>query len=203
MQVEIDEVRYAIEKAHEIGEIHRLHYLHSDATEKSLPNLLDLCECYLQKKIIVREHKMQHEGQPIRGFCLAFDDEHYEVALLGGQNKCWRRLVLCKELFHVILDEEKYQNSSITSLIDDAAIDFPNPASQPKLPIVAEMLAEIAAIEYLFPYSDRKKTLEILKSGDGVDYGAIARQYGIPRVYVESYFKPKAMELYSTIIDNT
>jgi Zn-dependent peptidase ImmA (M78 family) len=198
MQVKTDELKYAISKAHEIRDIHRLNYLNSDETEKSLPNLLDLCQCYLGKNIVTREHKMQHDGQPMRGFCLSFNDGHYEIVLLGGQNNCWKRLVLCKELFHVILDEEKYQDKSISNLIDEAAITFPDPDSHPKLPLVAEMLAEIAAIEFLFPYEDRKKIIAQL-NGNTPDYGDIAKRYKIPRVYVESYLKPKIMTTLSTI----
>ena len=199
MEVKIDQVRYSIEKAREIKEIHRLHYLNSDASEKSLTNLLHLCQCYLGKTITAREHHMQHEGQPMRGFFLAFEDGHYEVVLMGGQNRCWKRLVLCKELFHVILDSDEYRDPLISRLIDNAAISFPDPKSRPDLPIVAEMLAEIAAMEYLFPFEDRKLLRNKMSDGETVDFHAIAKRYGIPQVYVESSLKDKNMDLYSTI----
>lgn len=201
MQVQKDEFKSAIEKAREITETQKLYYLNSDAEEKSLPNLLDLCQKYLNNKIEAWEHKMQHDGQPIRGYCMSFADGHYEITLLGGQNRCWKRLVLCKELFHVIMDREEYRNPIISKLIDDAAVSFPDPLSRPDLPFAAEALAEIAAIEYLFPFERRKAIKQQLEAGEEIDFHDIANRYGIPQLYVESYLKDKVMNMYADLLD--
>lgn len=52
-----------------------------------------------------------------------------------------------------------------------------------------ENVAEIAAAEYLFPYSERKRIL----ANKLIDYSAIAQQFLIPRYYVELLLNEQSM----------
>lgn len=191
-----DEIKAAISKAREIANIHKLHYLNSDASEKSLDNLIDICRCYLGKNISLYEHTMPYTAQPIRGFYLAFNDGHYEIAILAEQKRCWRRLVTCKELFHIILDEEKYESNNIADLVDEATLAIPSSTLLPNAPVRVEVLAQMTAMEYLFPYVDRKIILSQFEhTQDDVDYGRIAEQFKIPRIFVERYLKKQYMDI--------
>lgn len=195
MLMRTDEITAAISKALEIAHIHKLHYLDSDASEKSLDNLTDICRSYLGKSIDLYEHTMPYTGQPIRGFYLAFNDGHYEIAILAQQNRCWRRLVVCKELFHIILDEEKYESKNIADLVDEATLALSSTVL-PNAPVRVEILAQISAMEYLFPYADRMLiTAQAVASQADVDYGRIAEQFKIPRIFVERYLNKHYMDM--------
>lgn len=196
MLIQLDEIKSAISKAQEIADIHKLHYLNSDASIKSLENLIDICRCYLNKDIVLREHTMPYAAQPIRGFCLAFNDGHYEIVILADQRPCWRRLVTCKELFHIILDEEKYESKNIADLVDEATLAIPSTTLLPNAPVRAEILAQMTAMEYLFPYADRKlihSQFEITQTN--MDCGQIAEQFKVPRILVERYLKKQYMDI--------
>lgn len=191
MLIHLDKLQQSIEKSREINEQFKLYSLDSENRVKPVDNLIKLCQEYLKKDIKLYEHKIPHTGQPIRGFYLAYPD-YYEIVLLGEQNFCWRRLVLCKEIFHIILDDEEYQNKDIGRLIDEATITLPiyKNDADPILPMQAELFAEIAAMEFLFPYNERKS---ILNKSQSPDYMLIAEQYKIPRFLVEKYLSKSAM----------
>lgn len=205
MQIEIDKLKKAIDQAKEINEIYELHYIGAKNNNvKSTDDLRDLCSKYLQKNIDFYEHKlMHHKDHPIRGFFLAFDKgNRYEVALLSSQNYCWRRLVLCKELFHVILYDNNNCNKSIKSLIDEATTEkLQTERNKPTYePLQWELLAEIAAMEFLFPYSEREKIIARLNvSSNNPNYGEIAEQYKIPRAIVEQYLSTSRMSVLQNI----
>ncbi|MBP6367816.1 MAG: hypothetical protein KBA82_04315 [Nitrosomonas sp.] len=199
MLIQLDKLKSSIAKAREITEQHNLYYLDTKSSERSLDDLVDLCQKYLNKNVKLFEHKLHYTGQPMRGFFLAFDDS-YHIVLLGGQNYCWKRLVLCKELFHIFLDDEEYQNKDIGALIDETTIglhSYEN-SKMPKPPMQVELLAEIAAMEYLFPYNERRSKLDSF-AGMPPNYEAIAEQYKIPRFYVEQYLSNARMAVLKDI----
>jgi Zn-dependent peptidase ImmA (M78 family) len=141
-----------------------------------------MCTEYLGKKIELKELlNVQAQDNSIRGYYLSFGDR-YEICLLAGMNFCWRRFVACKELFHVILDDERYRTTDIYNHVEEVIAKFPV-AVMAGSAVVSEALAEIAAMEFLFPYPDRRR---ILTAGSP-DYLAIAQRYKIPQALVEEY----------------
>lgn len=176
------DIRFCLDKAAEISEIYRLNVLNGAANKKSVGELLRLCREYLNKNIAVHElRNIPAEGKSIRGYYLRFSDR-YVINLLSGMNLCWRRFVLCKELFHVILDEERYRTTDIYGHIEEVVAKFPVP--QPAGPaVVSEALAEIAAMEFMFPYDRRLIAIQAPE----IDYLAVAQAYKIPQALVEEY----------------
>lgn len=191
----------AIDLAYEISGYYAIYVIDPNATIRSTDYLRELCKTYLKKEIKIFRHKLPYtEGQPIKGFFIAYKDGSYEIALLTGMNYCWKRLVLCKELFHVVLDEEESRHKTVNELIDDTTvkIDLGNKNVIPSIPFQTELLAEIAAMEFLFPYKERKTRIDLAKaSSEILDYAAIAEQYKLPRYYIEMYLSDSFMTVLS------
>lgn len=122
----------------------------------------------------------------VKGFFVAKDNS-YEIVLLQGLNHCWRRLVLCKELFHMLLDNAEYRDMNL----DEHIIGTLGVVISEKTPsnaVKSEIIAEVAAMEFLFSYQAR---LEELKSN--LTTKEIAEKYKCPLQLVEKYLLEENM----------
>lgn len=180
----------AVATANEIVSHYQLNFREGRHTYRSLDKLRELAADHLGKTIEFYCHPLSFSGQPIKGFCLTFDDR-YEVVLLSGMNFCWQRLVQCKEIFQVIIDEDNFRIADVQSLVNQAVVSVPQTSEN--LPLLSEALAEISALEFLFPFSDRKRLLQ--QSNGSPDFPAIAEQYKIPSVMVERYLSKPWMTM--------
>jgi Zn-dependent peptidase ImmA (M78 family) len=177
------DIIYCIGKAQEITDYYKLNMLNGGATRRSVDYLLNICSEYLQKTVTTQLIPNQDANQKsIRGFCVSYGDS-YKICLLAEMNLCWRRFVLCKELFHVVLDEDRYRTTEIYSHVEEVVATLFEPTSAGP-GAVSEALAEIAAMEFLFPYADR-----IQIPGPILDYHAIAERYKVPQVLIETYLQ--------------
>ncbi|MEZ0260914.1 MAG: hypothetical protein ACAH80_07880, partial [Alphaproteobacteria bacterium] len=70
------------------------------------------------------------------------------------------------------------------------SVAFPASSSRPRRSVVCEQLAEIAAMEFLYPFKYRMYDAQ----QKSIDYHHIAKHYRIPQVYVEEYLDPQVMK---------
>jgi Zn-dependent peptidase ImmA (M78 family) len=175
------DIIFCLTKARDITDHYKAECLDSQQPKKSTDLLIEICEKYLDKKVQVFELGIPVSASPsIRGYYVSYGTT-YEIYLVPGMNYCWYRFVLCKELFHVILDEERYQTTSIYDHIQEVMTAFP--AAQVGSPApVSEALAEIAAMEFMFPYADRLAIPMPVQNAL-----EIAHRYKIPQAFVEEY----------------
>lgn len=189
MLISKNEIKNTIREVENIRDIYRLHYLGADSTERSVNNLLDLCRTYLEKKIDLQLHNDSALNHLVQSFVLV-KDSGYEICILNDLNNCWKRFVLCKELFHIVLDSEESRNPSLEEHLDDffgGVTNLEHRAST--VSARTEYLAEFAAMEFLFPYAERVSLL----SGNK-DISAIAERYKIPRYFAERYLTKRYIE---------
>lgn len=182
MLINKQKLTHTLSKVQEIRDAYNIQFIASDSIERSVDRLMALCRTYLGQKIDWYEHSDSALNHFVQSFVVVKDDG-YEICTLGDLNNCWKRFVLCKELFHIILDSEEDWNSSLEDHLSNfyggiTELECPVPASAQ-----AELLAEIAAMEFLFPYMER---IEILHAGN-VEYSAVAERYKIPRYFAERY----------------
>jgi hypothetical protein len=153
---------------------------------KSIEYFSDYCKSIA--KIDIYQHDIYWAPPYPRGLTLAYHDS-YKIWMLKGLNPCWSRFVLCKELFHVLIDagdkEKIFSNKDIGSHIEKYLET--NHFEKTPNNIQAELLAEIAAIEFMFPYAHRVKQANI-PSAD------TAETYKIPKSLVEKYCSLKSLE---------
>lgn len=182
MLIQKKEIIFSLSQAKIVSDAYNLKFIDRNSTIRSVDNLTSLVKQELNKNIEVLLMDLSHNGQAVRSFYVAYDDK-YEVVLLEGQNPCWNRFTLCKELFHVLLDTDEYRNIDIDAHVDEVKNTFYVDDSEPNLPATSEELAEIAAMEFLFPYVSRKEEL----TGVPLEFKAIAEKYKVPQVLVEQY----------------
>src|SRR5258708_33972529 len=106
MQISIKHLSYCLDKANEIADQFTLVYLDANNPERSIENLHETCEKYLNVKIITTELDIDKDNSAVWGMFVRYSD-HFEIIIAQGLNYCWRRFVFCKELFHVVLDDEE------------------------------------------------------------------------------------------------
>ncbi|NYE26116.1 ImmA/IrrE family metallo-endopeptidase [Pigmentiphaga litoralis] len=184
-----DHIAHCLSLASHVSELYGQRVPDRTSTVKSIGYLQDLAEDLTKKPIQYTTVHVSEKTQIIKGFYLARED-YLEIVILEDLNDCWERFVLCKELFHAFIDCDEYRNMDLKV---QAAGIYPVFAADPAavdaiLSVDAEYLAEIAAIEFLLPFSERKACLAAGRSTD-----SIAEQYKIPAVMVDRYCLPNNM----------
>ena len=176
------DIRRCLDKAKEIAEEYKLYVLGAPHTRKSVQDLLRLFGEHLDKKVEAYGLNESLPHQSIRGYYVRFPDK-YVIVISQEDLSEWRRFVVCKELFHVALDEPQYRVTKIEGHLQEVAIAFPALDSRPGPAVMSEAMAEISAMEFLFPYKERQAVLQ----AHPCDFTQVAERYGIPLVHVERY----------------
>ncbi len=185
MIISNEDAAFCIEEARQITEQYKLYVLNSGGCKKSVDDLEWLITQYCNKVVRVQDLNLPAEELSVRGAYVAWADGSYDIFLLAELSDRERRFVKCKELFHVVMDQPHCRSMEIYRHVEATNASIALPESKPNQPVAWEWLAEIAAMEFLFPYSAREAVLEA--SNDAPDYPEIAAMYGVPQVMVELY----------------
>ena len=179
-------------KARELAEQRKLYCIAADDPLRSVDELTEICRTYLDKKIQIVKLEINKDESPVLGAAILLEGNHYDICHVQDLNYCWQRFVICKELFHVILDEEKYRNMGISDHVDEVTVAFPDDNSTPSVPVMSEILAELAAMEYLFPYAERVQ--EVASKNGNLNSKAVAEKFKVPIVFIERYLSTSYMD---------
>ena len=179
-----------LDKAKELAEVYRMEAHHDRSHSVSMDEVLRLVCTYLNKDVQVQYFLDSETGDHIRGVFFEVTGK-YEIYLLDGMSLEWIRFVLCKELFHVLLDEDGCRNCAVDDHLREMIPSFSDLHSHPGSPVVWEVLAEIAAAELMFPFADRV----VLMTQENVDTTVIAQRYSLPVLIVERYLSDNAMQV--------
>lgn len=177
-----EEIIACLEKAQEIVDLYNLYVLNSKHRRRSVDDLIWICEQYLGKKILIEYIDIPVDGSSIKAAYLAMSDGSYRIGLLSGMSDEEERFVLCKELFHVILDEESRRSLELEDHLENYTSNIALDEGRPNCSAAWETLAEIAATEFLFPHDERA---ELTNGSTAQDFGKLATRYGMPRIHVE------------------
>jgi len=182
MLFEEEDITACLDKACDIRELYELYVLHGKTYPKSVDDLLWICQEYLKKQILIEYVDLPAEGSSIHASYWAMAEGSYRIGVLLGLSEDQLRFVLCKELFHVIFDEARRRSLALSEHVEEYTSTFQLDDGQPNCAAAWETLAEIAALEFLFPYEYRRAAAQ----GDGaVNYARLATMYGLPRYFVE------------------
>ena len=137
----------------------------------------------------ISELRLPFKGQPAYGSMIQ-DNTGYHIFVLNGLNYCWKRIVLCKELFHIILDmddkQKIFKNSNWEEQVEKTLFSIPDVENTTEDCAAVEGLAEICAMELLFPYSTREKYI-----GSSID--EVANSVRLPKILIEEYLSKSMM----------
>jgi Zn-dependent peptidase ImmA (M78 family) len=194
MKITLDDLLFTLDIAADVSEAYDL-YVHPVTWPRTTDDMKWICSEYLGKKIDVTELEIEAEGRSVEALCVAFADGTFRIGLLSGMEKDEERFVLCKELFHVLLDRIECRN---LNLYDHIASFVTVTDSLANKAAAAEELAIIGAMEFLFPFSSRE---EILKNNTGViDYAGLAEKYRIPLRFIEGGMEPQNVNLFRDVM---
>lgn len=174
----------AISKADEVNDHYDLTHLTGRDPFKPANFILDSCSALGLGKITIKESAIPWERSAVWSASIMSEGQT-DVLLANGLNYCWQNYTVTKELFHVLIDTEdsRDMNLSRTTLIE--SIGAPFDSNKPHyFAAAAELQAEIAAMEFLFPYVNRQAIVRLSKRPDSA---SVAKQYLIPRLMVEKY----------------
>ena len=186
-----EDILACLEKVSELREMYEMYVLNGKQERKSIDDLLWVCEQYLSKKVEVQYVDLPVEGSSIHAAFWAMEDGSYIIGLLSGMTDEEERFVLCKELFHVIFDEESRRSLALAAHVEEYTSNIAVERGEPNCPAAWETLAEIAATEFLLPYGRR---VEMAANASTVDFARIATHYGLPRFFVEVAYGKSNLE---------
>ena len=188
MKINRQDLNFCIGKARDISHAYDLKVFGGEP-KRSIDLTLEICTASCGLPIEVWKDDSEHDNQLIKGACV-LSPTKAEILISHHLNHCWTRFTVCKELFHVVLDRDEYRGMDIFKHIEEILLSFPDDDSTPEAPVACEFLAEVAAMEFLLPYSVRESYLQ---SGNMNAMG-IAKLYEIPCMMVERYMSPQFME---------
>lgn len=190
-----EELKHCALKAKELEDHYLMIALAADSTERSVDWLTDICAKYCAKKIRLEELEINKDETTVWGACFALAEiDTYDIAIAYGLNYCWKRFVICKELFHAVLETPGHHNLDLEKHVEEVTLAFPVDDSEPSDAVKVEILTEIAAMQFLFPYAARQKELVML-GASSLHYLAIAEKYRVPQIMVERYLSKQHMDV--------
>ena len=190
MIISQDDLINCIRTSQNIAQAYELKALNGgNDSKRSLDLLIDVCVESCGHSIEIYKGDFDENDRWLYGACL-LSAEKATILYAHYLNSCWERFTVCKELFHAVLDRDEYRSMEIFHHIENITLSFPDDDSTPSKPVACEFLAEVAAMEFLFPYQNREL---ILKTTD-IAPRDIAEQYKIPCLMVERYLSTDYME---------
>ncbi|MFZ1548546.1 MAG: hypothetical protein WAT12_15860 [Candidatus Nitrotoga sp.] len=184
-------------------------YFHSSHnaghTHISVNALLHMVQTTYGKKVTLYFHDDSYEDHHVYSLLYVDKGGSYHICLMSKMSNCWNRFALCKELFHVILDEEDVRNSSLINHLRDfrsSMIDSDNGGRDSSK---SEFLTEFAAMQFLFPYAKRLDCLKEIDNRTAVGeskkavFTDIATRLRIPRLLTEDYLGNTLIDLFDPI----
>lgn len=197
MKITLDDLLFSLDVAFDVGEQYRMYVLPTDHHPRRTDDLVWICGEYLGKSIAVKSLDIPAEGRSVKAVCMAFEDDGYEIGLLGGMSKDEERFILCKEVFHVLLDRVECRNINLYDHVA-STLDVDVSESLASKATATEELAVIAALEFLFPFKDR---LALLDATEGeINFVALANDYNIPLRYIEHAFEENNVAMFREVM---
>lgn len=120
--------------------------------------------------IQVEMHEVTFIGEHVGGTTERYDDKRARILVKSGQSPEMMRLIATKELCHVLIDEADSWSTNgaetIRGLLREWELNKNGDHTSPASPLQSEMLAEIAAIELLYPFEFRESDLRKLANNE-------------------------------------
>jgi Zn-dependent peptidase ImmA (M78 family) len=136
-----------------------------------------LCETSIEKI------ELNFEGQFHRAFVERFDKGKRNVIyVMGSEPEEWKRFSTVKELCHILIDcELDFQSNPSETIMGITGDTMPFNEHSP-VEIDSEALAEIIAMELIYPLDHRRADRESLDGGSSVS--TISKKRKVPEKYI-------------------
>lgn len=177
-----------LDKVDEINAQYRLHHLGSDDPWRSVENLRLTVQTDLGKQVTLIELPLSKVSSVVYGMFVMKSEHQFDIVYVRDLDEKMKRFVICKELFHILIDEEQFRDMDIEGHLQALTTAYPRDDFKPRASVLAEFLAEVAAMQFLLPRTCRLEAL-----GRKTPPAAVSDRYGVPLMFVERYMSEEWM----------
>lgn len=186
MRFTLDDLLFTLEIAAEYSETYDRYVLAADSRPRTTDDLVWVCTQILGKQIRLHQLELDVNARNVEAVCFANEDGSFDIGVLAGMSPEEERFVVCKEIFHALLDREECRNINLFEHVASTLDAQADHLAVPTRAAAAEELAVIGALEFIFPYSAREA---MMNAADGrIDAEALAARYSIPRRLIDTVF---------------
>ena len=188
-------LHFCAEKTREIVQEYTANCVRDDEDEfpRSVDDLYWLIQARYELPIRFRRLNISIVKSDIRA-CYIRHTDYFGIYELRGLTPFHCRFVRTKELFHIHLDQEALRTRDIIGLVENMMVRASSESADLHLGRAtnSETIAELAALEFLFPYERRLRHKRTIDDAD--DYAAIAEEYQVPQFLIEHCLSDGFME---------
>lgn len=135
------------------------------------------------------------EVEALYGFIERYDEGRKAcIYIVKNINPRWKRLVGVKEICHVLVDlPEDWNPDGVDTLqrLTTFVADF---EAEENWALRSEHIAEMAAIELLYPHENRRADLKAIEEGK-LDIAALAARYRMPEIVLQTVLNPAYLNM--------
>lgn len=158
----------------------------------------DLVNLVSQEKSCTLNIKEDQHLYCVRGYILSKTREaHRDIVISAVSTRCWKRFTLCKELCHVLTDDETVRAHRPVEQLSLAI----KAKEEPQTVISTESFCTIMAIELMIPPKHRPSLRERVKNDEST--WDIANDLKIPEWVIEFYYRRTNLALLSDLVRNS
>jgi Zn-dependent peptidase ImmA (M78 family) len=148
-------------------------------------------------KLPITIYGVSFDADYTRGMLLRFNDRAV-VYVRHQLESDWRRFTAVKEVCHIILDEQEDWSTDGVQTIADLQNDLTLERELGKATSQSETLAELAAIELMYPWECRMADLKKLANGETTEI-KIALEQRMPPAMVSRALSPAFQRISSLL----
>jgi Zn-dependent peptidase ImmA (M78 family) len=191
MLIDREKAENAFRKVKFVREHYRAYILAPNMNVLSVEDLISVVASMYNTEIVRRE--VEFEAEFIRGMLLRYPDRA-EIFVRRNLDNDLKRFTTVKEVCHIFLDEKEDWSpdgvQTITDLKNDIILDdeLAKPTSQ------SETVAELAAMELMYPYECRAGDKAGVANGQQ-SISKIALHHKMPSAWVERALSTRYQEL--------
>lgn len=175
----------AVSRAKELSEEYNHYCRDNTATRRCEKELLWCGQCFEMPTIRVLDLDRDIGDTFPSGIFVS--DGAYDILVRQDLDPAYRRLVICKEIFHIVLDSPDVRNMDIASHVEEVVADLSEELPRPS--VIVEFAAYAAAMEFLFPHAERVKHAAL-----GTPLLSLAAMYDLPVDIIDFYMSETMIE---------
>lgn len=147
----------------------------------------------------IDKYEVEFEATYLRGRVERYEGGRIAIIhVRANQDIFWKRFVVAKELLHIKIDGDEYfspyGDQTLEELIRKGHFGLASLAPPGQEPTQSEVIAEIAALEVLYPLDCRRNDVQELAAKTTTRI-QLAHRYGIPASYAATALDPEYLEL--------
>lgn len=165
------------------GRVNHYYWLHTDADEADGSVSIENLQAVIARKagIFVSKRLVDFDGTSLRGNIERYD-EYVIVNVRASQSEYWQRFTVVKELCHVLLDTQEDWSTDVVATIV-GLLAFSSLNGEESAVIRSEKLAEVMALELIYPLEDRREDRAYLQAGGKIS--DLAEKRKVPPLWIE------------------